>query len=110
MAGEVSVLKLLEPQKILGSGNGFEIKTKLLVRRCFYHWSGKEGKRRDTKTAMQLDILFPKNMKQGGNLYITQIWRNCPLCSHWVSHWVGAYCIDTNNKSYKYSLFFNHKY
>jgi hypothetical protein len=35
MAGEVSVLKLLEPQKILGSGNGFEIKTKLLVLRCF---------------------------------------------------------------------------
>ncbi len=67
MAGEVSVLKLLEPQKILGSGNGFEIKTKLLVLRCFYHWSGKEGKRRDTKTAMQLDILFPKNVKQGGN-------------------------------------------
>ncbi len=53
--------------KSSGSGNGFEIKTKLLVLRCFYHWSGKEGKRRDTKTAMQLDILCPKNMKQGGN-------------------------------------------
>jgi hypothetical protein len=33
-----------------GSGNGFEIKTKLLVLKCFYHQSGKEGKRRDTKT------------------------------------------------------------
>jgi hypothetical protein len=67
MAGEVSVVKLLEPQKILGSGNGFEIKTKLLVLRCFYHWSGKEGKRRDTRTAMQLNIFRPKSMKQGGN-------------------------------------------
>jgi hypothetical protein len=36
-----------------------------LVLRGFYNWSGKEGKRRDTKTAMQLDILCPKNMKQG---------------------------------------------
>ncbi len=65
MAGEVSVLKLREPQKVPGSGNAFEIKTKLLVLRGFYNWSGKEGKRRDTKTAMQLDILCPKNMKQG---------------------------------------------
>jgi len=38
--------------KSSGSGNGFEIKTKLLVLRCFYHWSGKERKRRDTKTAI----------------------------------------------------------
>jgi hypothetical protein len=53
--------------KSSGSGNGFEIKTKLLVLRRFYLCIGKEGKRRDTKTAMQPDILCPKNMKQVGN-------------------------------------------
>jgi hypothetical protein len=42
---------------------GLEMALKL--RLSSYNWSGKEGKRKGYETAMQLDILCPKNMKQG---------------------------------------------
>jgi hypothetical protein len=85
-----------------GSANGFEIKTKLLVLRCFYHGSGKEGKRMDTKTAMQLDILFPSNREQGGNFVHHSNLEELPTLQ--PLGWSLLY--NKNNKSYNYRLCF----
>jgi hypothetical protein len=95
MAGELSVVKLLEAQKVLGLEMALKLRQSSWSSGVFT--IGVENKAREGIPKLQCSYtsFVPSTWSKEEILFITQMWRNCPLCSHWV----GAYCIKKNSKS-----------